>query len=185
MVRRGGALLLFVLLLSSVASPAAADGGLVTSDPAAGAAVPAAPAAVALTFSDAPDLTLSHIAVLDDAGNPIQSGDARQGPERTVTVPITVARPGNLTVAFHMALADGGEATGSLRFSVGTGVAPPAPSQVVRQATADALAAHQHSIDPMSAFLLFVDGLAVVVVLALLYLRRPYQAASDTPDTRP
>jgi len=185
MRHRTGASLLLVFLLVAVPAPASADGGLTGSDPRAGAALTAAPAAVALTFADPVDLAGSHVALLDDDGVPVEAGEVRQGPDRTLTLPVSVEGPGNLTVAYHVSFADGGDASGSLRFSVGTGVAPPAPSDVVARATADAIATHQHSIDPLSAFLLFVDGVAVVVVLALLYLRRPYRAAPDGSDARP
>ncbi|GIF72124.1 copper resistance CopC family protein [Asanoa siamensis] len=180
MLRRGGALLLLIFCFAVAGgTPATADGGLVASDPAAGAVLDSAPASVSLTFSAAPDAARSHVAVIGGDGVALTADAPRAGSRSTLTLPFTAKGPGNLTVAYHVEFTDGGQTSGSLRFSVGTGVAPPAPSEAERAATDDAISAHAHTIDPLSGFLLAVDGAAVLVVLALLYLRRPYAAPSN------
>jgi hypothetical protein len=61
-------------------------------------------------------------------------------------------------------LGGGEEPTGQVRFSVGTGARPSTED-------APAAGAHQHGPDPLSATLLVVD--AVVLVGAVLMLKRP------------
>jgi methionine-rich copper-binding protein CopC len=187
-LRRGGLLLALLLSVSAgypaapaaaegnLAAPAAADGGLAGSSPAAGSALGPAPARVVLTFAGVPDVALSHISVLADGGAAVNAGDARRGPARTLSQPVSIDEPGNFTVAYHVEFEGGGESTGSLRFSVGTGAAPPAPDLAARRATANALTAHEHGVDPLSAGLLVINGVVVLAVLGLLYLRRPYPA---------
>jgi methionine-rich copper-binding protein CopC len=176
--RRGGLLLALVLGFSigHPAMPGSADGGLVESSPAAGAALRSAPGQIALAFDGVPDMALSHISVLADVGAAVHAGDPRRGPAGTLIQPVSIDRPGNFTIAYHVEFTGGGESTGSLRFSVGTGVAPPAPDRSARRATAEALTVHEHGVDPLSAGLLLVNGAVVLVVLGLLYLRRPYPA---------
>ncbi|MFD0747048.1 hypothetical protein ACFQ1L_38450 [Phytohabitans flavus] len=52
-------------------------------------------------------------------------------------------------------------------------------------ATADAIDAHQHQIDALSAILLVADGVVVAVVIALLWLRRPPRRAGLDTDLPP
>jgi methionine-rich copper-binding protein CopC len=178
------AALLWVLVDLAVATPAAglAAGGLTGSDPPDRAALASPPAAVELTFSSPPDVSASHVRVLDDSGSPVNSAPATRARGNAIRQPVGIAGAGNLTVAYHALLADGSEASGLLRFSVGTGVPPPALGGGVREAVeAAAVEAaggeHGHGIDPFSAVLLAVNGLVVVGVVLLLFLRRPRFAA--------
>jgi methionine-rich copper-binding protein CopC len=180
-------LLLALLLGISAGFPAApawAGDGLAGSSPAAGTALRSAPVEVALTFAGVPDVALSHITVLADGGARVNAGDLRRGPARTLTQPVSIDGPGDFTVAYHVEFSGGGKSTGSLRFSVGTGVAPPAPDLAARRATADALTAHEHGVDPLSAGLLVLNAVVVLTALGLLYLRRPYPLP-PTPGPAP
>lgn len=144
---------------------ARADGTLVSGTPADGAALPAPPAAVTLSFSATPDAALSHVSVRDSAGREVTTGPLRAGAVRELRRDVRITGRGDYTVAFHVAFTDGSETIGARSFSVGTGVAPP-------PAAAEAAAGHQHEIDPLSAVLLVVD-LAAVAGVGLLLLLRP------------
>jgi methionine-rich copper-binding protein CopC len=185
-VTRRAATLLALALVGLLLTPPAAGsaaGGLVGSDPAAQAVLGSAPSLVELTFSAEPMLADSHVSVLDGRGNPVSSGELTVVPGGALRQPVEIRSTGDFTIAYHAEFADGGEASGSVRFSVGTGVPPAPPDEAVREATAAALESHRHRIDPFGATLLVVDGLVGLGVLALLYLRRPYRAGPghDSP----
>ena len=148
-----------------------ADGHrMVASDPAAGAALTTAPAAIELVFPAPVAVDLSHVSVQADGGASATTGPLGQPARGTVRQPVRIPGSGTFTVAYHVTFVDGTEDTGLVRFSVGTGVPPP-PLHATAAERAVGEAAHSHSIDPLSAVLLVVDGLVVVVVLTLL-LRR-------------
>lgn len=153
-------------------TPAAAEAGpgLVTSDPAEGAALAGAPAAVLLTFSSAPDPALSHVAARDDAGHDVGSGTAVRAGGTGLRLTVAITAAGDYTVAFHVVFDDGHDATGFVRFSVGTGVAPSGPAPV---AAAEAPhTGHEHGVDSVSAVLLIADLLVVIAVPAMLLRTR-------------
>ncbi|WP_422771053.1 copper resistance CopC family protein [Plantactinospora sp. WMMC1484] len=152
-------------VLLAVPAAAAAGGGLVSSEPRDQAVLTAGPRGVRLTFSEAP--AEAHVSVLDGSGSALTTGSPVVGPGRTVWQPIAVDAPGDVVVAYHVEFTGGGAASGLLRFSVGTGE-PPAPLRA-----AIPIGDHPHEIDPVSAFLLVVDGIVAFGVLALLWLRRP------------
>ncbi len=175
MRRRGAARLASALLAFAAAgallgvAPAAAvaQDGLVASDPDDRAVLTAGPRGVRLAFSSAPIAADSHVWVVDDAGSAATAGPLSIAPGKALWQPIAVHAPSDVTVAYHVAFEGGGEASGILRFSVGTG-RPPAPARAGPPADP-----HAHGIDPASALLLAVDGLVALGVLALLWLRRP------------
>ncbi|MBE1487532.1 copper resistance CopC family protein [Plantactinospora soyae] len=152
-----------------LAAPAAASaqGHLVSSDPRDQAVLSVGPRGVRLTFSGVPVAAGSHVSVLDGGGADLATGPLVVRPGRIVWQPIAVEPPGDVVVAYHVELSNGSDASGVLRFSVGTGE-PPAPLRAVIPT-----GGHTHGPDPVSAFLLVVDGLVVLGVLALLWLRRP------------
>jgi hypothetical protein len=84
-------------------------------------------------------------------------------------------------VAYHVVFTDGTETFGSVRFSVGTGVAPPASAGDVQRAAEASALAHNHTIDPLSAILLVVD-LGVLVGVVLLLILRPKRRADGLPS---
>lgn len=179
-MRRPGTLLLALALAGFVLgtpAAAAADSGPTSSNPAAQAVLAAPPAAVELTFPAAPDPDFSHVSVLTADGTRTNSGALTRSAGRTLRQPVSIGSSGDVTIVYHVLFTDGGESTGTLRFSVGTGV-PPAPlDSAARRAATAALDVHEHQVDPVSATLLVIDGLVAFGVLGLLYLRRPYRQA--------
>ncbi|WP_196255635.1 copper resistance CopC family protein [Micromonospora sp. WMMD558] len=152
---------------------ARADERLAGSDPAAGAALATAPAAVELTFAGEPDLADSHVTVLDGDAAVVSTGEPQRAGRRTLRQPLAAGLTGDLTVAWHVGLRDGGQSRGTLRFSVGTG-RPPAPAgPALDRATAELLDTHAHRIDPLSAVLLLVNAVVVLGAVTLLAVRDP------------
>ncbi|MFD6754543.1 copper resistance protein CopC [Micromonospora gifhornensis] len=139
-------------------------------DPGDGAALAAAPDAVTLRLSTGADSVLSHVTVRDNAGNAVNDGRVRTDGKTGLRQPVRLTGPGDYSVAYHITFSNGQDATGILRFSVGTGVPPQGIVDVPDPILDDA--DHAHGIDPLGATLLVIDGLVLVVVLALL-LRRP------------
>ena len=140
-----------------------------STSPADGATLARAPTEVALSFTGPVDQGRSHIFVVDgpgaaSAGN---AGVLRQTAPGRLSQPITVTAAGEVTVAYHVTFTDGAELAGSLRFTAQSGNAAgrPAPAP-----------GHQHGIDPVSAGLLVVDGIAALAVVVLL-MRRPRRPA--------
>ncbi|MFG3691275.1 copper resistance CopC family protein [Micromonospora sp. NPDC047740] len=170
---------MLTVALAVPAAPAAASGGddATASVPADGAALPAAPTQVELTFSRPPVAARSHLAVVTEDGRRVNPSDTPTAAGRRLVQAVSIQRPGVFTIAYHVEFADGGEAQGSRRFSVGTGAPPPAAPV---PAEAAAVSEHQHGVDPVSAVLLVVDGLVVLgAVTMLLRTRRPRHAGPD------
>lgn len=158
---------------------AAAPMTLVASSPAAGAVLEEAPAGVDLTWSAPVDATLSHVVLEDGRGKAVRTATPRTGPATVLRLPITGTATGIYTLGYHVVGEDGGEATGSLRFSVGAGPVPAGPAPPVD--------AHEHSVDPASAVLLLINlavvaGAGVLLVLRPSPRRRP-RATAGTPGT--
>ncbi|MDM4719264.1 copper resistance protein CopC [Micromonospora sp. WMMA1363] len=166
---------LSVAALVVLAGPRAAhaDERLTTSDPAADATLATTPAAVELTFTGEPELTDSHVVVLDARAAEVSTGEPRRADRWTLRQPVTPGVTGDLTVAWHVSFHDGGESRGTLRFSVGTG-RPPAPAgPALDRAATDLLDSHLHTVDPLSAVLLLVNGVVVLGAATLLAVRDP------------
>ncbi|MGA5299650.1 copper resistance protein CopC [Nucisporomicrobium flavum] len=161
----GAAAILLVLL----PSPAARAGGpsVVVTDPADGAALAAAPDRIRVIGSAAPDPARSHLTVRDPRGHTVGPDTTPEAAGYELSRPVRLSGTGVFTVAFHVAFTDGRDAAGEIRFSVGTGVAPPA----ARPAPA-AAPGHDHGPDPLSAALLLLDVAVVAVVALRLTLRR-------------
>lgn len=171
-LRRSFIVLIVVAGTLAVPATAVADGALTVSDPPDQAVLTTAPAVVELTFSATPDLGVSHVAVLDETGVPVNTAPLAAGSEWTLRQPVAIRTPGDITVAYHVRLRGGGEASGSFRFSIGTGRAPAAIGGAAARAAAAVTDQHGHDIDPLSAVLLVING-AVVVGAALLLMLRP------------
>jgi methionine-rich copper-binding protein CopC len=147
--------------------------------PADGATLARAPTEVALSFTRPVDQSRSHVFVVAGSGA-APAGDAgalRQTAPERLSQPITVTAAGAVTVAYHVTFTDGAELAGSLRFTAQSAAAAGQPA-----APASA-SAHQHDIDPVSAGLLVVDGIAVLAVVVLL-LRRPRRPRQPAPVGR-
>lgn len=120
--------------------PAGAHALLANSDPAAGALLQRAPSAVVLTFTEAPDLSLSSVHVVDATGRNVERAKPAlvAGQRTTVAVGVPTLDRGIYTVAWRATSADDGHTTtGSFAFGVGvqptaasasTAVSDPVPS---------------------------------------------------------
>ena len=128
------AALLSVVALGTFAPAASAHAGLVSSDPADGAVLDSAPAAVTMTFSEPPDLSpgFSTFTLLNATGATIPTPPAREGAgakEVELPLPADLA-DGVYTVSFRVTSATDGHVTGD-SIAFGIGVTPdtvPAPS---------------------------------------------------------
>ena len=115
---------LALLVLATLAWPGgvAAHARLTASDPAKGATLGSAPTKVTLTFTEAPDVRLTSIKVLDSAGTNHTSGSvvAAPGDELSVSVPLDALPNGGYTVSWRAVSAvDGHISAGSFVFGVG------------------------------------------------------------------
>ncbi|HEX8941320.1 MAG TPA: copper resistance protein CopC [Candidatus Limnocylindrales bacterium] len=123
MWRRLAAVLLAALAAASIGTGQAAGHALlVSSDPAAGAALPSGPPAVTLTFTEAPDPHLSTVRVLDRTGRSVAGGPlaAVPGQPDALRVPLEQLQDGIFTVAWRtVSSVDGHIATGAFSFTVG------------------------------------------------------------------
>ncbi|MFI5891586.1 copper resistance CopC family protein [Actinoplanes sp. NPDC051513] len=176
LIAAGAVALAAGLVLAQVGRSTDPSRAAVTStSPADGATLARAPAEVELSFTGPVDPAGSHVSALGPARN---AGGLRSTTPERLSQPIVVPAAGEVTVAYHVILADGAELAGSLRFTVrsagtaeaiGSGAIGSAGTAGDAPAPADV---HAHGIDPVSAGLLVADGIAVLVVGALL-LRRP------------
>lgn len=186
----GGRLVAVVTLAAAALNPAGpaqatAGDGVTTSDPPAQAVLSTAPREISLSFSGTPDQDRSHLVVVDDAGRRVSSPDEPTRRGDSLTQAVSIERPGDYTVAYHVTFTDGREADGWRRFSVGTGRPPGPLSPADRAANAELVTSHQHGPDPISAILLVVNALVVAGVLVMLALTRPGRGGNpDAPEPR-
>jgi copper transport protein len=97
------------------------------SDPGADARLSAAPTALRLWFSEAPELALSTVTLLDSAGSTVALGAAERGADgpRSLRIPIGRAlTPGLYKVRWRVAAADGHPSSGTFAFRVLPAAAP-------------------------------------------------------------
>jgi putative copper export protein/methionine-rich copper-binding protein CopC len=134
MGRRLAAIVVMAFGLVLTASPKAdAHALLAGSDPAAGAQLERAPAAIRLTFTEAPDVSLSVVHVLNRDGESEEKGRPAgvAGQRNSVTVAVPDLGKGSYTVAWRTTSAVDGHTTGGA-FSFGVQV----PAVAVAVATA-------------------------------------------------
>jgi copper transport protein len=135
-VRAGAAAALAAACAAACAPSASAHAGLVTSDPAAGAALGASPSAIRLTFSERPEPALSKVTVRSKRGVEYQSGPVEPAPGDPVSllVPVRSLPRGVYTVDWRVdSSVDGHETTGA--FAFGVSVPPSAISGVAPSST--------------------------------------------------
>jgi len=123
------------VLLVGLAIPRAASAHLVlvSSAPPAGSRLAAAPSAIGLSFSEDPQLAITHIEVVNAAGARVDSGAPRlvQIPKHTLEVALTGSlAPGKYTVRWRTTSDDGHPVHGSFAFTIthGASVAPTTPT---------------------------------------------------------
>jgi copper transport protein len=124
--------------LAVAAPPAGAHAGLVTSDPAAGAALGASPSAIRLTFSEVPVARLSHVTVRSKRGVDYASGPAEPAPgaPAALVVPVRTLPRGLYTVDWRVdSSVDGHVTTGAYPFGVGVPPSALAGTHVTRTVT--------------------------------------------------
>ncbi len=131
--RIGAAALLFLAvaaLVLGLSSPASAHATLVSTDPAEGAVLQAAPEQVLLTFSEAVRGVPDGVQVFDAQGGLLEVSATVTGAELTVALPGSLD-DGTTVVVWRVVSEDGHPISGSLTFSVGaptTDFTPPAAS---------------------------------------------------------
>lgn len=130
MGRRAGRLVAAVLLLgvwmASAAGPVGAHALLAASSPADGASLEQPPTEVLLTFTEAPDPSLTVVRVLDEAGARLEAGkpEVVPGQPRQLRVPLATLARGTYTVTWRTtSAADGHTTVGSVAFGVGVAAA--------------------------------------------------------------
>jgi methionine-rich copper-binding protein CopC len=168
------AVLLLSLPAAGVLTPAAgwADDIRVVAVPTNGAVLVQPPREIVLDFDSAPQTDTSHVSVWDPAQASVTTGELSRTAGNRLRQPLAITGVGDFTVAYHVEFTDGGVATGVLRFSVGTGIAPAPIDAGARQAALASVTAHPHEIDGLSAALLIADGLVLVGAMVLLLRRR-------------
>ncbi|ONI71306.1 hypothetical protein ALI144C_50555 [Actinosynnema sp. ALI-1.44] len=127
--RISAALLLGVTVLLSTAVPAFAHTELKGSNPAKGAALPAAPAQIQLTFSEAVQVEPGAVSVAGPGGEQWTVGQVTVAAQ-VVTAPVTPVGPaGQYTISYRVISADGDPVSGKVPFTLTAAVpAPTAPS---------------------------------------------------------
>ena len=117
-MRRAFIALVAALALGAFAvSTASAHALLTSADPAPNAVLKAAPAAITLTFTEAPDPKLSSVRVLDSSGRPATTGplSPMAGHADELTVPVGRLSDGVYTVAWRTVSATRAHAAASRR----------------------------------------------------------------------
>ncbi|GAB7191420.1 hypothetical protein NUM3379_21270 [Kineococcus sp. NUM-3379] len=123
-----------LLALALPAAPAAAHDRLLSSDPADGAQLAAAPAAVVLTFSSEVLAVSPRVLVRDGSGAAVaDAAPAVDGARVSAALPPALAA-GTYTVDWRVASGDGHPVEGTFSFAVTAGpAASPSPSQTPSQ----------------------------------------------------
>ncbi|GIE30583.1 hypothetical protein Ait01nite_036280 [Actinoplanes italicus] len=152
------------LTVAGPALPAAASDEPAASVPADDAVLPAVPASVRVTFGREPVAAGSYLSVLDPDGSRVTLPGTPSVEGRTITQPMSSQRTGVFAIVYHVAFTDGGREGGLRHFTVDP-AAPPSGGT-------HAHGSHGHSVDPLSATLLVVDGLVVLGAAVLLMSRR-------------
>jgi copper transport protein len=145
------------------------------SDPAAGARLSAAPTAIRLWFSEAPELALSSVVLLDSAGAPVTLPAAERGADgprsMRIAIPSALA-PGPYKVRWRVVAADGHPSSGTFTFRVLPAAAPIAteslvPPVVPAPIVADTARAAAE-LDALSPVYVVVRALLFLAMLAVL-----------------
>jgi copper transport protein len=119
------AMLVVGIWLSVAATEAFAHASLESSDPSNGELLETTPDRISLTFTEPPDLSLTTIGVLDEAGAPVPTGppELAPGSDFEVRVRLDPVPDGVYTVTWRTVSATDGHVT-SNAFSFGVGVSP-------------------------------------------------------------
>ncbi|MBR8072763.1 copper homeostasis periplasmic binding protein CopC [Burkholderia cenocepacia] len=109
-----------VIAAATVSSAAFAHAHLAKSDPAAGAALAAAPAAVTIDFTEPLEPAFSSIVVVDGDGKTVSNDRVRidASNRKRMTVPLAALGTGAYTVKWVAVATDGHRTQGAYGFSV-------------------------------------------------------------------
>ncbi|AOI93103.1 copper homeostasis periplasmic binding protein CopC [Burkholderia pseudomultivorans] len=109
-----------VVLAATISSAAFAHAHVASSDPAANAALAAAPAAVTIDFTETLEPAFSSIVVVDGDGKTVSDGRARidAANRKRMTVPLAALGAGAYTVKWVAVATDGHRTQGAYGFSV-------------------------------------------------------------------
>ena len=106
------------VLALGTAAPASAHATLISTDPAQGAVLDAAPERIVFTFDESVVGVPDGVQVFDAQGAPVTSSAAVSGPELSVRLTEPVG-DGTLVVAWRVVSEDGHPISGSLSFAIG------------------------------------------------------------------
>ncbi|WFE36400.1 copper resistance CopC family protein [Micromonospora sp. WMMD975] len=161
--------LLAVAVVALGATVARTPARLESLNPADGARLATAPAAVTLSFSGRVDPREVHVSVVG-AGGLLPAGPVRAD-GRTVTAPLPPVGPGSYRLGYHVVLGDGREVSGEAGFRIGADTGAESVPSVPDQA-ADA-GGHDHlGSGPLTVGLLLLGTVLTGFAVAAL-LRRP------------
>ena len=173
-----------LLAASALAMPLAtaqAHGHLVRSDPAKGSHARTLPSQLSLTFSEPPNVSLSHLVLVGPGGKPIALSPLAldQNDRATITARIAAPLPvGQYTVRWQMAGDDGHPVRGEYAFDVDSEAVAPAPdvgATSVSAGGASQAAAHDAATfdasSPIYALLRAIQFSAVILLLGSLAFR--------------
>lgn len=161
-----------------LAGSVAAHSDLVAAEPAPGAQLAESPAEIRLTFSE-PVAATSQIVLMAENFEPVEGLVPQFNAARPdqVYAPLPELAPGLYTVQWIAASDDGHEISGSYSFGVGL-VTPGAPGSGETGITAS-----QTGVGMSNAWLLALIGVAVLIPLALVMVRRGRRVATPPSET--
>ncbi|MFI5953025.1 copper resistance protein CopC [Cryptosporangium sp. NPDC051539] len=185
---RAAVVVLVVVLASVFASPARAHSDIVSSSPASGSTVTAAPEEIALTFGGVIRGQFSTVVVTGPGGVRYASGEPK-AVDRTLYQPVEPLVSGSYTVAWRVVSGDGHPLQGVFRFtadlpatqpsSAAAGASPsgagsPSPAAERSRAPEPSEAAVASASDGggSPAFLLAAGAAVVIVVAGVVVLAR-------------
>ena len=145
------------------------------SRPAAGARLTRPPSNLRLTFSEAPELAETTIALLDARGDTVALGPLARPERLTIVAPIAgTLSPGDYTVLWHTAAADGHATHGRFGFTVlapaGSAPLSPPAGPAAGRVTGPAPPPVAHGVIPASEESAFGVGTPAYVVIRWLLL---------------
>ncbi|HXQ96057.1 MAG TPA: copper resistance protein CopC [Candidatus Acidoferrales bacterium] len=162
--------------LAALPLPAAAHALLKSSDPAANSVLETAPDVITMTFTEAPDPTLSRVSVLDATGANHALGQFQPTADpETLRVPIGRLSPGVYTVAWRTVSAVDGHVVGG-SFAFGIGVTSAAVASAAAAGSTPAASVQGASTGTVLAHWLLYLGLVVLLGTAFagaVILREP------------
>jgi methionine-rich copper-binding protein CopC len=194
--RIGAALLLAGLALVGTATPALAHAQLLSSDPAAGAALPTAPKRIQLTFSEPVRLPDSPLSVTGPDGSHWTIGQPTVA-GAVITAPVEPVGPAGEYVLDYKVISDDGDVVGStLKFSLATAVAtslaavpttttPTATTPPTTSATASSAPAQSSGSTGggVPAWVWVIGAVVLLGVGALVALRMGRSSSPSTPSS--